>query len=182
MASSPSSLERIHRLSSAEYERMLDTGALDGVRVELLDGLLIDMSPQGERHVRVIQQLMRVFASRLDLLRVQMPLALAEGWVPKPDVALAYPQDDPERHPATALIVVEVAVTSQAEDRRKSLAYARADVPRYWLVDLPSRVVHVYEGPGAEGYASVSARRGDDVLDAGVESIGTSTVAELVAP
>jgi len=55
-------------------------------------------------------------------------------------------------------------------------------VPRYWLVDLPSRVVHVYEDPGAEGYASVSARRGDDVLDAGVESIGTSTVAELVAP
>jgi len=40
----------------------------------------------------------------------------------------------------------------------------------------------VYEDPGAEGYASVSARRGDDVLDAGVESIGTSTVAELVAP
>lgn len=50
MGSSPSSLERIHRLSSAEYERMLDTGALDGLRVELLDGLLIDMSPQGERH------------------------------------------------------------------------------------------------------------------------------------
>lgn len=161
---------------------MVDAGALDGLRVELLDGLLTDMSPQGERHARVIQRLMRLFSARLDLLRIQMPLALGEGWVPEPDVALAHPHDDPERHPATALIIVEVAMTSQAEDRRKALAYARAGVARYWLVDLPSGVIHVYEDPTAEGYASISALRGDDVVDAGIESIGTSTVAELIAP
>lgn len=110
---------------------MVETGALDGLRVELLDGLLVDMSPQGERHARVIQRLMRLFAGRLDLLRVQMPLSLADGWAPEPDVALAEAHEDPDRHPSTALLVVEVAVTSPALNSSKAALYERAGIPRY---------------------------------------------------
>jgi Uma2 family endonuclease len=77
--------ERVHRISTAEYERMVDSGALADVRVELLDGLLVDMSPQGERHARVIQRLMRLCNARMEMLRVQMPLSIAEGWMPEPD-------------------------------------------------------------------------------------------------
>src|SRR5205823_8361809 len=96
-----------HRISTDEYTRMVSSGALDEVGVELLDGLLVDVSPQGERHARVIQRLMQQFAPRIELLRVQMPLAIGEGWVPEPDVALAEPGPDPDRHPTSALLVVE---------------------------------------------------------------------------
>src|SRR5512133_1326584 len=57
--------ERIHRMSTAEYERIVDTGALADARVELLDGLLVDMAPQGEPHWRVIQRLMVLCARRM---------------------------------------------------------------------------------------------------------------------
>ena len=172
--------EHVHRLSSAEYERMVDSGALLNLRVELLDGLLVDMTAQGEPHWRVIQRLMVLCARRMDFLRVQAPLAVGEGWVPEPDIALAEHDPDPTRRPTTALFVAEVSVTSQAIDRRKALAYARAGVARYWLVDLPARVVFAHVEPGDDGYAVVTRLEGDDVLDAGVEGVETTTVAALL--
>jgi Uma2 family endonuclease len=173
--------ERIHRLSTAEYERMVETGALADMRVELLDGLLVDMTPQGEVHARVIQRLMRLCAERLELLRVQMPLSVAEGWMPEPDVALAEHDPDPTRRPTTALLVVEVAVTSQAIDRRKALAYARADVPLYWLLDLTAQVVLAHTDPSEDGYAIVARLAGEDVLETGIEGVEATTVGELLA-
>jgi Uma2 family endonuclease len=172
--------EHVHRLSSAEYERMVDSGALADVRVELLDGLLVDMTPQGEPHWRVIQRLMQLCADRMDLLRVQVPLSVAEGWVPEPDIALAEHDPDPTRRPSTASLVAEVSVTSQAIDRRKALAYARAGVPRYWLVDLPAGVVVAHTEPSDDGYKVVTRLEGDDVLDAGVDGVETTTVAALL--
>jgi hypothetical protein len=43
----------VHRFSTAEFERMVNSGVLEDLRVELLDGLLIDKAVQGEPHVRV---------------------------------------------------------------------------------------------------------------------------------
>jgi Uma2 family endonuclease len=173
---------RVHRLSTPEYLRMVRTGALEGLRVELFDGLLVDMSPQGERHARVVQRLMRLFSGRMDLLRVQMPLSVAAGWVPEPDVALAEPDADPDRHPSSALLVVEVAVSSQAEDRRKSAVYAGAGIPRYWLVDLPAGVVVEHTDPGPVGYATVNELSGSEVLASDLPGVPATTVAELIAP
>jgi Uma2 family endonuclease len=174
--------ERIHRMSTAEYERIVDSGALGQLRVELLDGLLVDVTPQGEHHARVIQQLMWLCNARRYVLRVQMPLSVAEGWVPEPDIALAERDPDPTRHPSTALLVVEVAVSSQAIDRRKALAYARAGVPYYWLVDLPAGMVLAHTEPREDGYAVVTRIADDDVLDAGIDGVETTTVAELLTP
>jgi Uma2 family endonuclease len=171
---------RVHRISNAEYTRMVDSGALDQTRVELVDGLLVDVSPQGERHARVVQRLMAICAARIDLLRVQMPLAVAEGWVPEPDIALVEPARDPDRHPSSALLVVEVAVTSQADDRRKASAYARAGVPRYWLVDVPAGVVVAYSDPQMAQYSTVAQLTGADLLDASVPGVEATTVDALL--
>jgi Uma2 family endonuclease len=170
----------VHRFSTAEYERIVSSGVLGELRVELIDGLLIDVSPPGEPHARTIQQVMRLCAGRMDLLRVQMALAVADGWVPQPDVALLHPDPDPTRWPTTALLAVEVAVTSHALDQRKALAYSRAGVPRYWLIDLPREIVLEHTGPSQDGYELVSRLAGDDVLDAGVDGVETTTVAELL--
>jgi Uma2 family endonuclease len=170
-----------HRLSTAEYERMVDLGALDELGVELLDGLLIDMSPQSPEHVRVVRALMRLFAARVAILRVQMPLAVADGWLPEPDVALVEDHPDQRTHPSTALIVAEVAVSSQTVDRLKAVVYARAGVPRYWLIDVPKATVTEYTGPSSEGYESIRRLTGTEVLDARLEGVPTTTVTELLA-
>jgi len=57
--------------------------------------------------------------------------------VPQPDVAvLAGDEKDlVRRHPSTALLVVEVAVTTVAQDRlTKARIYAAAGVSNYWIV------------------------------------------------
>ncbi|MFN8175732.1 MAG: Uma2 family endonuclease [Solirubrobacteraceae bacterium] len=144
---------------------MVDSGALDDSRVELLDGMLVDVTPQGERHARVIQRLMRLCAGRMDLLRVQMPLTVGDGWTPERDLALAPPDPDPARYPSTALLVVEVAATSQG--RSKAPASASAGVARYWLVDLVAEVVLDHSDPGPARYRLVHELGGDERLDPG---------------
>jgi Uma2 family endonuclease len=173
--------QRVHRLSTAEYERMVNAGALESMEVELLDGLLVDVSPQGEWHARVVQRFMRMFASRLELLRIQMPLAVVDGWTPEPDIAVAEPSTDPDRHPSTAHLVVEVAVTSQAEDRRKALAYAQARIPRYWLVDLPGGFVLEHTQPTQRGYDQTTRLAGTDTLDPRMPGVASSSVDALIA-
>ncbi len=171
----------VHRLSTAEYERIVATGALADLRVELLGGLLIDMSPQDELHARAIRKLTMLFAPRADLLRLQLPLAIGDGWVPEPDGALVEHGPDPSVRPTTALLVIEVAVSSHKRDEGKALVYANAGIPIYWLVDLPAGVVRVHSKPSRKGYGSVVAKSGDDLLDAGVEGVEPTTVAALLA-
>lgn len=62
-------------------------------------------------------------------------------------------QPPADRHPLTAELVIEVAVSSQMIDRNvKAAKYANAAVPSYWLVDVPARTVEVRTKPCASGY------------------------------
>lgn len=171
-------VEHVHRFTTAEYSRLVEADALAELRVELLDGVLVDMSPQSEEHVRRVRALMILFGSRLDLLHVQMPMDTEDGWVPEPDLALAYRPDG--RHPTTARLVVEIAVTSSALDLRKAATYARAGVDRYWLVDVARRCVLEHTGPTPSGYDVVTIREGEDRLDAGVEGVPATTAAAIL--
>ena len=78
----------------------------------------------------------------------------------QPDVALlkARPDyyEDSLPVPGDILLVIEVADTTVAGDRRVKLPlYARAGIPIAWLVDLPKRAVEIYREPQAGAYGSV---------------------------
>lgn len=171
----------VHRLSSDEYHRMVDCGALEQMRVELAEGLLVEVSPQSEQHWKVIQALMRLMAARMDILRVQAPLAAAEGWTPEPDIALAEVDDDPWLRPSTALLVVEVAVSSHQYDMSKAKVFAQARIPTYWIIDVPGRQVLAYTEPGPGGYARERTLETRSELDPGVPGLEPFTVAGLFA-
>jgi Uma2 family endonuclease len=52
-------------------------------------------------------------------------------------------------HPATAILVVEIADTTLAFDRRtKASLYAWAGIHEYWIVNLPDNVLEVHRDPG----------------------------------
>jgi Uma2 family endonuclease len=176
VAASPPTL---HRLSPDVYDRIVASGVLDGEPVELIDGLLVHVSPQGPEHAALIQWFTARFAARADLLRVQLPLAVPGGR-PEPDVALAE-SVSAHQHPETAELVVEVAQTSWAEDVAKLRGYASAGVGTAWLVDVPGRAVHVHERPGGGAYASSRALRGTDALVVPVAGVSPFTVDELFA-
>jgi Uma2 family endonuclease len=171
-----------HRFDAETYGRIVESGALDDQRVELIDGRIVDMSPQTTQHAGAIARLTQLLAGGEALLRVQLPLHVASDSVPEPDVALTGTEIDWDSHPTTARLVVEVAVSSHALDRgRKSELYAAAGVPEYWVVDVPGRSVEVHREPRpAGGYGTVTVRKDDDELTPPVAGIAPFTVERLL--
>jgi Uma2 family endonuclease len=146
-----------HRLRLAEYHRLIDVGVLgEDARVELLEGVVEGMTPQGRAHARAISKLGEALmeARRADCrVRIQLPLSLGEDSEPEPDVAVVTreEEDAAESHPRTALLVGEVAEGSLQKDRLlKGRIYARAGVPEYWVVDVAGRAVELYTEPDTE--------------------------------
>lgn len=162
----------IHRLDLDTYNKIVASGALDGQRVELLDGVLAEMSPQSPAHANLIERLMDHFAAARLPVRVQMPIEVAPDSEPEPDIALLAERPPVMEHPRTALLVIEVAVSSQATDRdTKAMLYARAAVPVYWLIDVPARTVEVYTQPGENGYSRCERFGVDAKLPCALEGV-----------
>lgn len=140
---------------------MVDVGILGpGDRVELLEGEIVEMSPEKSRHAAAVdltaETLRRAFADGFTI-RVQHPLALSEISEPEPDVAVVVgsPRDYAAAHPTTALLLVEVADTSLDYDRRrKTIVYARAGIDEYWILNLVDLRLEVYRQPSESGYLS----------------------------
>jgi Uma2 family endonuclease len=172
----------IHRLDVEAYDQMVASGALEGEPVELLEGLLVEvMSPQSPAHAAVIEELQRHFASAEARLRTQLPLEVPPDSEPEPDLALIAEKPPPGRHPRTALLTVEVAVSSHEADRGlKVQLYARAGVPTYWLVDVPGRTVEVRTDPGPEGYGRCDVYKVGDRVPSPAEGVAELDVGALV--
>jgi Uma2 family endonuclease len=152
--------ERVRPLLRAEYERLVESGAFAGERVELLDGVLVTMTPQDAPHAYVVERLARALTLALGdraIIRVQSPLALGDRSEPEPDLAVVEPSDYSAEHPSSAILVVEVATSSLRRDRRiKAPLYARARIPEFWLVDVTTRCVEVHRNPQPTGYEAVT--------------------------
>lgn len=148
-----------HRFSRVQYERMVEAGVFDpNDRLELLDGEIIDMSPQKSRHATAVtlvgDALRRVFATGATV-RVQLPFCLDDRSEPEPDVAIVpgYPRDYRDVHPSRAMLIVEVSDTTLTYDCGSKLAaYARAGVPEYWVLDLAGEVLKIFRKPESGVY------------------------------
>lgn len=162
----------VHPLSVEDYHRMIDAGVFtDADRVELLEGVLVEMSPISPEHARAVRRLTKHFAGAMAAgvaeVSVQSPITRpGDRSEPQPDL-LVIASEPLEGHPETALLAVEVAVTSHAVDRlQKARIYARAQIPEYWLVDVPGETVEVRTEPTADGYVRTRIARAGDAIEA----------------
>lgn len=170
----------IHRLDLDTYNQIVACGALEGQRVELLEGLFVQMSPQSREHAAAIETLTSHFAGADARLRVQLPLEVAPDSEPEPDIALVATGSPRGEHPRTALLTVEVAVSSQRIDRDvKGRLYALAGIPTYWLIDLPARSVEVYTEPHAEGYRRCRRFGAETILSCPVAGVADLPLSSL---
>jgi Uma2 family endonuclease len=141
---------RVRPLRRVEYERLVDSGLLANEKVELIHGVIVRMSPQGARHAAAVQRLTQLLVVALGVpgraaIRVQLPLALGDDSEPEPDLAAVAPGAYRDDHPHDAFLVIEVAESSLAEDRRdKGTLYAEAGIPEYWIVDTARERVEVH--------------------------------------
>lgn len=158
----PAIRQRAMRFSIEEYHR------LGELPVELLRGTVIEKMPKSPLHQFYVDRLRQILATQISpefALRQEGPLTFADS-EPEPDVAVV--AGPPERymsaHPSTALLVIEVAVSSLEVDRVKASIYAEAGVSEYWIVCPEEKRVEVFQGPGADSYAQMRIASSPEVL------------------
>src|SRR4051794_28834538 len=115
-------LNEVHRMSADDYHRLIESGTLDeDTRVELIDGLVLDMSPKTPRHENVIAFLARRLFTALDpgrsAVRGGAPLSIADA-EPEPDLIFFAPETPRRYPPGPAALVIEGAFSSQRRDLR----------------------------------------------------------------
>lgn len=162
-----------HRFTVDEYHRMGDTGLLrPGVRVELIEGEVVDMAPVGPDHTGTVNHLTMLLVPGMAgraIVQVQGPVRLTDRTEPEPDLLVLRHRDDAYRsrhaQPGDVVLAIEVARSSLRFDRDVKLPlYARAGIPEAWIVDLVDGVILVATEPGAGGYANVRVARPGETL------------------
>lgn len=143
--------DRLRRLTRAEYHRLGETGVWNGERVELLRGLVVQMSPPDPRHDETIERLQNRLVPALQgraRVRTQSAFVASDESEPLPDVFVFPPGDYTYEFPSVALWIIEVANSSLSYDRNaKAEVYGEAGVPEYWIVNLIARCIEVLDQP-----------------------------------
>lgn len=141
-------------LTVEKYHQMIDAGILgEDDRVELLEGVLVEMSPQYPAHARFISGFTAVAVPAvgpLHRVRIQLPLTLPPYGEPEPDIAIVEVEEEnrADSHPQIAVLIVEVASSSLPKDRLvKARVYARAGIPEYWIANIDAKCIEVHRSP-----------------------------------
>ena len=158
-----------YRLRRVEYDRAVRAGAFEpDARLELVDGGLHAMTPEGSRHATgldlMAECLRRVFGDGFHV-RIQHPVAADDYSEPEPDLAVVTGtiREYRDAHPTSAVLVVEVSNESLRYDRTvKQRLYARCGIPEYWILALPDARLEVYRDPAEDGYRSVTRHAAGD--------------------
>ncbi len=149
MSIRPFSIEEYHWLSEHDFFH-------EDERVELVTGILVQMSPKGVRHAACRSKMLHLLLSQVRddaLVRVQGPITLCDNnSEPEADIVLASPRAgeyyDRHPYPADVLLVVEIADSSLEYDRRVKIPlYAAAGIGEYWLMNLQENNIEVHRGP-----------------------------------
>lgn len=148
-------------LNRAHLELLANAGTLEAMgRVELIDGVLIRMSPAKSPHGLVLSRLIvRLAASLPDHLDIGSDIGVFFGDITMraPDICICPKGIAPGfLKPEDISLAIEVSATTQDEDLHgKAQLYAASGVPEYWVVDLASRQTHRHRAPTATGYDDI---------------------------
>lgn len=147
----------LRRLSIGEYQWLIDEGTLaEDERVELLDGLIVDMSPTNPRHANCLDKLASQLywsIQRRARVRVQSPVELQSAYSqPEPDISVVVERQDEydDRLPGAEdiLLVIEISDSSLEKDQESKLQlYAAAGIRDYWIVNLIDSQFEIYRDP-----------------------------------
>jgi len=178
---------RRHAITIAECAQMAAAGVfLAGLRMELIEGELIEMAPIGDAHANLVSAVAALLIEALGArrVRIQQPLVLNDTSRPEPDiVVLREPMPLPPHlawcpAAAEAALVVEVADSSLAHDRRKAALYAAAGVQATLVIDVQGRSAEYFADPAEGSYSQQQRLGAGDVVH--LHSVGVTMALENV--
>ena len=155
-----------------QYHQMINAGILEGQKVELLNGEIVEMPPEGEPHAyyntATRDYLVRLLSGRAEVREghpITIPVSRSE---PEPDLAIVQPlgREYLTHHPYPENIywLIEFSNSSLAKDLNpKAKVYAAALIPEYWVVNLKAMTLIVMREPLSGEYQSVVTLTGGDI-------------------
>lgn len=162
-----------------DYHRIVEAGVLADRQVELLNGEIVVMPPEGPSHAAYSQEgadYLRAILSNRAKIREAKPITLpGSNSEPEPDIAVVEPhpigvylQHYP--YPEDIFWLIEFSNSSLNKDMEdKSKVYAAASIPEYWVINLQKMKLVVFRSPIGEEYESK-------------ETLETGTIAPLAFP
>ena len=149
-----------YKWTTDRYHQAVEAGVFDDQSVELLQGEIVLMAPEGTPHTyfsdRISKVLQRLLGERAQI-RESRPIALPNNSEPEPDIAIVQPLDavylDRHPYPENIFLVIEYSNTTLNKDLgTKQITYAEAGIPEYWVVNLKDLQLIVFRHPTANGY------------------------------
>jgi Uma2 family endonuclease len=151
------------KISLDRYHQMVASGALDDLPVELLNGVIVEMPPEGPPHAYsshgAAKYLARVLGNRADV-RPAKPITLpTSNSEPEPDIAIVADLGAEYRHhhpyPDNIFWVIEYSDSSLKKDLDpKAKLYAAAGIAEYWVINLRSMELVLFRDPLKGEYQS----------------------------
>lgn len=154
---------KLRQITVEEYDLMIESGVFgEDDRIELLNGVIIEKMPKGTKHSAANDRAARVFYRSFGdnvSIRNQNPIRLDEFSEPEPDLVLTTPRADEYENshptPGEILLILQIADSTHGYDRNtKGLAYWRAGIRQYILLNVQEKTLEDYREPGADGFQS----------------------------
>jgi Uma2 family endonuclease len=162
----PGIRNRARPLSVEAWQGMIASG-LAPQRAELLEGVIVEKMSKSILHTRLLSRTMDALQKCLQQgcwLRQEAPISTTHS-EPEPDISIVVGSElNYTNHPNTALLVIEISVSTVAEDRAMASIYAEADVAEYWLFNAPAREVEVFRKPVDGTYSEKIVVAADQIL------------------
>lgn len=148
-----------YKWSIQDWHQLIDSGVLEDKKIELLQGDIINMSPEGIPHSgtsKSVSSYLRELLENKACISEAHPITL-DNSEPEPDIAIVrLPEEEYlHHHPYAEDIywLIEIANKSLAKDLgQKAEIYARNKIAEYWVIDLVNNRVIVHTDPEAKQY------------------------------
>jgi Uma2 family endonuclease len=143
-----------------DYHQMIESGLLEDRSLELINGEIIQMSPEGVSHSfycrGTAKYLRAILGDRAEISEAH-PIMIPNDSEPEPDIAILRTPDTlyQNRHPLPADIFwpIEIANSTLAKDLGvKRDLYAQAGIPEYWVMNLQTLELIVFRDLSDDGY------------------------------
>lgn len=152
-----------YKWSIEEWHKLVNSGLLEGKAVELLEGEIIEVSPEGVEHSYTnnsIVKYLRSILTNLADVRESHPITL-DNSEPEPDVAVVRLPETIYRHhhpyPQDIYWLIEISSHTLKKDlEQKTITYARNGIPEYWVIDLVNKKLITHTQVQGNSYAKVA--------------------------
>ncbi len=180
----PSIRRKAKPIDLRTYHWMGEQGLVEE-KTELLRGVIVEKMSKSPLHSYLINRLLHLLQQTLPddfVARKEDPLSLHDS-EPEPDlsVVVQVAHNYRHKHPTTAALVIEVAVSTEETDREKISIYAEAGIPETWLVLPKTERIEIFAAPEAGRYTAHTIYEGSDLARSTQFPQFQITLADLLA-